>query len=296
MDDVDTFKLVRIGSAGSRAVSNPSKGVDVGLFAQRAAEYMKERHIPLQWNPPPGFVPLSGGDSSNTFLSNDGKVVYKCYSDAREAKHEWQMVRRVMALAPEYTAGPAHLYLAKGGQVAKSSFYYIMSTRYAGEMLEERLERLTPDEHALGLLQAIHFTLLLGEDVLVDDIHRINMCVSKAGSAIEIRWIDFVKWTVPTGEEEKAACMHISAKWLLDTSNWESEDLWSDRTCSLVNANTRCLQSYEIMTASEICALLLELTKIVLARIKATDTMRRGSKLQDRIVKAAARVTLLREA
>ena len=194
---------------------------DEGLFKAHAQEYMAARDISVRWAPPPGCIPLSGGDSSNTFLSHDSTVVYKCYMNMGEAQREWKMVRLVMGLAPQYTAGPARFFLAHGGGPRWS--YYVLSTRYAGEMLSKRMSdhRLTVDEFYLCLLQGIHFVLLLGTLVVVDDVFSINICVRKEGHAIQVRWIDFVTWQAPSMDT-----IHIlgkNAKKIVGAKGWSSE-------------------------------------------------------------------------
>ena len=59
-----------------------------------------------------------------------------------------------------------------------------------------RLAQLTLEETFLCLLQSIHFTLLLGTQIQVADIHMMNICVSGTGAHIQMRWIDFGLWEV----------------------------------------------------------------------------------------------------
>jgi hypothetical protein len=294
----NAFILFRKDSAGNKeqAISSKRKlttEVDKGLFVQHAEKHMKMHRVKVHWTPPPGFMPLSGGDSSNTFLSKDATVVYKCYLKKTEATQEWEMVKRVMALAPMYTAGPADFFLASGGWINGHGSYYILSTQYAGDMLNKRLEEnlLTPEEHCLGLLQAIHFTLLLGKEILVDDIHGINICVSKADSSVEIRWIDFVKWKVAISEDDKEVCLQKNARWLLDTNNWSSwDDSSIERTCCLVNAQTRSLQGNDLKTLEEMIMVLFKVASVICARLKEPMIRERGSQLQAQITETATRL------
>lgn len=298
------FRLYRIGSAYSAAWQQGLRRkrkhneVDVGLFVEHAQTYMRSNSIRVQWTPPPDeYIPLSGGDSSNTFLSRDGTVVYKFYLKQKQARKEWKMVRHVMELAPQYIAGPAHFYMAQGGHVDKRGhhyYYYILSTQYAGETLEKRQRErpLTPDEQCLGLLQAIHFTLLLGAQILVRDIHAINICVSKAGSAIEIRWIDFVKWKVPTEEEDKRCCLPLNVERLLNTEGWKSwrGDSEANWLCREINGRLRHLQTWGKWSFVNLINLLMKLTELIHEHITERRAKARGSELQAHIAEAATRL------
>jgi hypothetical protein len=292
------FRLYRIGSAYSAEQGLRRKRkhheVDEGLFVEHAAKYMQSNSIKVQWTPPKDhYIPLSGGDSSNTFLSRDGKVVYKFYLKEEEARKEWKMVRHVMELAPRYIAGPAHFYMAQGGHVDNCGYYYILSTQYAGETLEKRQKErpLTPDEQCLGLLQAIHFTLLLGSKILVRDIHAINICVSKAGSAIEIRWIDFVKWKVPMKEEDKRCCLPLNVERLLNAEGWKSwRDSDANWLCCEINGRLRHLQTWGKWSFVVLINLLLKLTNMIHLHITERRAKERGSELLAHIAETATRL------
>jgi hypothetical protein len=114
------FRLYRIGSAYSAAWQQGLRRkrkhneVDVGLFVEHAQTYMRSNSIRVQWTPPPDeYIPLSGGDSSNTFLSRDGTVVYKFYLKQKLFQHTVVRPNYVPSLGslttPRSADPPAHL-------------------------------------------------------------------------------------------------------------------------------------------------------------------------------------------
>jgi hypothetical protein len=283
----------RAGAPHTTSVKNEEEG----LFMAHAKEYMATNDIRVRWAPPPGFIPLSGGDSSNTFLSRDKTVVYKCYMDVSEAQREWKMVRLVMGLAPQYTAGPARFFLAQGGGPRWP--YYVLSTRYAGEMLSKRMSEqpLTVDEFYLCLLQGIHLVLLLGKLVVVDDVCPINICVRKEGHTIQVRWIDFVTWKAAIPSMDTIHILGNNAKRIVGMTAWTRKyhaahvDLY--KLVHKFTGTTLVYDGPDPMETRAVVQALMHLTaQIVEERLeKSNDQVRKRAKtLQAKIEAAGAQV------
>ena len=182
-------------ASDSRKRKRPEVKGRLGLFIEPLYAEPKANVNCNRFSPPAGFQALSQGTYGDVFVSKDRKTVLKCFVKDAEALHEYEMALRVMNLAPQYTAGPFELIQTHR---PASVPYYMMSAQNAGPTLLHRMRGgcppLTSDELCLCLLQTIHFTLLLGNEIHVADHHEENVCVAQSGSQIEVRWIDFGMW------------------------------------------------------------------------------------------------------
>ena len=180
-----------------------------GLFIQHAfAEPVTTKKRPL-YKTPSDIEALSRGMAGDVFVSKeDRSVVLKCFEYDDEALEEYAVATRVMQIAPQYTAGPADLFLKQrdpDDDNDSSPYYYVMRTLNAGPTIHHRTQHtecpFSADELCLCVMQAIHFTLLLGNQIRVADIHDENVCVSLSGAQIQVKWIDFGYWLIPNGAD-----------------------------------------------------------------------------------------------
>jgi hypothetical protein len=166
---------------------------------------------------PQGFQLLGKGTGGYVFVSHDSRIVLKYFKKDSEALHEFEMTSKVVRLAPQYTAGPVdllfqrpdpqqplnhvHLETHRRPPLPPEKCWYVLRSMNAGPTMDYRMQhaalRLTPNELCLCLLQTIHFLLLLGNDIEVGDFTFENVCASRAGADIQLRWIDLQCWEIP---------------------------------------------------------------------------------------------------
>jgi hypothetical protein len=182
--------------------------------------------------PPPGFQLLSRGGQGDAFISSDGHEVVKCFLKDTDAINEWNVLKRVIKVAPEYTAGPAKLFRATNSHPdgVHVQSYYALRMRYVGQTLESKIHDLSLEEFCLCILQAIDFTLLLGTEIEVHDNHDANMCVSMSDSHIQLRWIDLARWKVITQTRSHFTIIRNAEQLVCISAWWHmySKDMHSD--------------------------------------------------------------------
>ena len=196
-----------------------------GLFIAHVYAEPKAHVKCSRFSTPAGFEALNQGTYGDVFVSNDRKTVHKYFVKKEEALHEYKMWTHVMELAPQYTAGPAQLIRKQNTASSPDDFSYVLSTQNAGPTLLHRMKvccpSLTADELCLCLLQTIHFTLLLGNEIQVADHHEENICVARSGSQIQVRWIDFGLWEESTDQVPRRFVLCENALQLCNLEEWQ---------------------------------------------------------------------------
>ena len=197
-------------------------GQFTGLFKQyMLAEPSVPKDKTFRFPTPPGYEPLNIGKYGSVFVSLDRSRVLKCFDSDQSALQEWQVVKHVVQVAPEYTAGPAFFYK----ETLPTKAYYCIGLSNTGPTMWTRVREmslLNMMEASLGLLQAIHFTLLLGTSVDVNDLHEGNVCVRGQDEHFEMRWIDFGEWKIFEDHEKRAKrdALKENGRALLNDDSW----------------------------------------------------------------------------
>jgi len=186
-------------------------------------EYKRGVVCQNRFKPPEGFKCLGKGETGDVFISQHD-VVLKFFEDDEAAKTEYAITSHIVDLALQYTAGPVFLFKQKCERTKKEEekeWCYVMRTKHAGLTLYQRQyeKPLSKEELCLCLMQAIHLSFLLGNEIEVNDIHQKNICISSEGSQIEVRWIDLGQWDLLSSKKYKG--LYWNARLLCGYEVWK---------------------------------------------------------------------------
>lgn len=232
-DDRKRFREDTISQNKKRTKKNideEDKGFYYGLFIQHHHKFADPvpGKICKRFDPPEGFEVLSNGMAGETFVSENREIVLKYFTYDTDAEKEYSMIESITRIAPQYTANPIEMYRDY------EFFYrpYVIRMPNVGPTLQFERQQVpfTELEVIFCLLQAIHFTLLLGQKVMVWDVHEENVCVSGDGPDIQVKWIDFGFWKLcSSNRKETKSILHENVFELCLKEYWDAEGLFHER-------------------------------------------------------------------
>jgi hypothetical protein len=149
---------------------------------------------------PLNFVFLTSGGFGDVYLSPNLTTVIKlplpkpvhprrkaCSDEEEAIADESRMLDYLGRRAPDYVPVPCALIRVHDQTLG-------IQMPNVGPALCDVLPWMAPDEIALCILQSIHFVLLLGDRVRMEDVHHGNVCVQLAQEDIRLRFIDVAMW------------------------------------------------------------------------------------------------------